>query len=164
MDTLPEIEEKLATLLEQFKQVEAALAIEPENEELLNAKKELSEVITMTEDLYNLKRNEEEKAHNSTPTEHNLQFGIGAKVEAIYSADGRWYPAVVVGSTDAGNYKVRFLGYNNEEEVKPENTREKERKKKEDPTSKKRVRGTFSAKFSSKVTRYFTIFLKKKKY
>jgi len=148
MESPAEIEEKLASLLEQYKQVETALSVEPENEELLLAKKELSEVITMTEDLYNLKRNEEEekqKAHTSTTTttdpQNNLKVATGTKIEAVYSGDSRWYPAVVTGVADSGNYKVRFLGYGNaEEEVKPDDTREKPKKPKEESASKKRAR------------------------
>src|SRR5437870_5551927 len=113
MESLAEIEEKLAALLEQYKQVEAALEIDPKNDELLLAKKELSEVITLTEDLYNLKRNEEEEkknphtSQNASTEENNLT--IGTKVEALYSTDGRWYPATILSFTPQG-YRVRFIG------------------------------------------------------
>lgn len=143
METLGDIEEKLATLLEQYKQVEAALEIDPTDATLLEAKKELSELITMTEDLYNQQRSAQEKANNNSTTEHkNLKFKPGDKIEAVYSTDGRWYPAVILSITEAATYQVRFLGYGNEEEVKAEDVREKERKQKDAAAaaSKKRAR------------------------
>jgi len=148
-ESLEETRERLQTLLEQYKQVELALGQHPQNEELLNAKKELQEVITLTEDLYNIKK-AESTSHIPAPPEPaapppppiGSKFAVRSRVQAIYHADGLWYDAVVDAITDAGLYKVTFTGYGNtqdtkEEEIqeppppKPE-TEKKKRKKLED--------------------------------
>lgn len=45
-------------------------------------------------------------------------WAVGAECEAIYSADGMLYPAVVESVTAEGNFVVEFVGYGNKEEVR----------------------------------------------
>ncbi|KAG2484619.1 hypothetical protein HYH03_016573 [Edaphochlamys debaryana] len=45
------------------------------------------------------------------------QWAIGAECQAVYSADGEYYNAVVEGVSEAGNFIVVFEGYGNKEEV-----------------------------------------------
>ncbi|KXZ56279.1 hypothetical protein GPECTOR_1g244 [Gonium pectorale] len=45
------------------------------------------------------------------------QWAIGAQCQAVYSADGEYYDAVVEGLSEAGNFIVVFEGYGNKEEV-----------------------------------------------
>lgn len=44
------------------------------------------------------------------------QWGVGARCQAVWSEDGRVYPATVV-SLDGERCRVRFNGYGNEEDV-----------------------------------------------
>jgi hypothetical protein len=137
-ESLEEIGERLRFLLEQYKQVELALGQDPQNEELLNARKELQEIVTLTEDLYNIKKAESmprpppfaaappmpAAAYHAAPPAPTsawpaggapppqppgAPFAVGSRVQAIYQADGLWYEAVIDAITDDGIYKVRRL-------------------------------------------------------
>jgi len=44
-------------------------------------------------------------------------WAIGAKCQAVYSLDGEWYEASVVGVTTAGDFVVNFAAYGNTEQV-----------------------------------------------
>jgi len=44
-------------------------------------------------------------------------WAIGARCQAVYSLDGEWYEASVVGVTTAGDFVVKFAAYNNTEQV-----------------------------------------------
>ncbi len=44
-------------------------------------------------------------------------WAIGARCQAVYSLDGEWYEAAVVGVTTAGDFVVKFAAYNNTEQV-----------------------------------------------
>jgi len=46
----------------------------------------------------------------------------GAKAQAIYSQDGRWYDCVIESKT-GGGYKVKYAEYDNEEEVREDRIR-----------------------------------------
>ncbi len=141
MDSLPELEAKIKQLLEQYKQIELALTVAPGNAELLNARNELQEVITLTEDLYNLKKAElatkvpptpppPQPPLPTSPSSTKLRFQVGAQIEAVFSEDKLWYPAVVDAITERGTYMVTFLGYGNSQEVPPEEAREVKQSKK----------------------------------
>jgi len=146
-ESLEEIGERLRLLLEQYKQVELALSQDPQNEELLNARKELQEIVTLTEDLYNIKKAESMPPRPPTgaapplPAAHAPpppmptsawpgavaaagQFAVGSRVQAIYHTDGLWYDAVIDAITDDGIYKITFLGYGNKQDTKLAEMRE----------------------------------------
>ena len=46
-------------------------------------------------------------------------WAIGAKCQAVYSLDGEWYAASVVGVTTAGDFVVNFAAYGNTEQARP---------------------------------------------
>ena len=46
-------------------------------------------------------------------------WAIGAKCQAVYSLDGEWYEASVVGVTTAGDFVVKFAAYGNTEQARP---------------------------------------------
>lgn len=46
-------------------------------------------------------------------------WAVGAKCQAMYSADGEFYAATVTGVSAAGNFVVMFDAYGNSEEVGP---------------------------------------------
>lgn len=50
-------------------------------------------------------------------------WAIGSKCQAVYSADGEWYDAVVEAVTSAGQFVVVFEEYGNKEEVQPAGVR-----------------------------------------
>lgn len=137
METVEELEAKLAGLLEQYKLVEQALEVEPQNTELLAVQAELKEVITLTEDLYKLRKGESKTngaASTSTTTKSptytspsalNLTYKPGDTCEAQWSGDKTWYPAVIDSITEDGNYHVTFTGYGNSEVVRPECVRDR---------------------------------------
>ena len=45
-------------------------------------------------------------------------WAIGAKCQAVYSLDGEWYEAAVVGVTTAGDFVVKFAAYGNTEQAR----------------------------------------------
>lgn len=45
-------------------------------------------------------------------------WAIGAKCQAVYSLDGEWYEAGVVGVTTAGDFVVKFAAYGNTEQAR----------------------------------------------
>jgi Survival motor neuron protein (SMN) len=45
-------------------------------------------------------------------------WAIGAKCQAVWSADGEWYDATVEGVTAAETFVVKFVEYDNSEEVR----------------------------------------------
>ncbi|KAL6078476.1 Survival motor neuron [Balamuthia mandrillaris] len=150
METAEALAGKLATLLEQYKQVEAALELSPEDKDLQAAKKELQEVITLTEDLFRLQSEKDSgsvdagKAANNTsttPTEASYtssassslldqqsalasgSYPVGTTCQALWSEDQRWYDAMVTAITPSGKYFVTFLGYGNTQECGTEQLR-----------------------------------------
>jgi survival-of-motor-neuron-related-splicing factor 30 len=145
-ESLEEIGERLRLLLEQYKQVELALGQDPQNEELINARKEFLEIVTLTEDLYNIKKAElmpprPPAAAPPLPAAHAPPppmptsawpdaaaaagpFVVGSRVQALYHTDGLWYDAVIDAITDDGTYKITFLGYGNKQDTKLAEMRE----------------------------------------
>ena len=45
-------------------------------------------------------------------------WAIGAKCQAVYSLDGEWYEASVVGVTTVGDFVVNFAAYGNTEQAR----------------------------------------------
>jgi survival-of-motor-neuron-related-splicing factor 30 len=56
MESIEELEEKLANYKDQFQQIEAALKVQPNSEDLLKLKSDLIDVINLTEDFLRLNR------------------------------------------------------------------------------------------------------------
>lgn len=97
---------KMTSELEQYQiqldQVELALTQDPEDEELLALKKDLLEVISLSQELENDKEHkkvskaEERKERKLTEKERLLDgFQEGQKVLAPWSKDGHYYHAVI---------------------------------------------------------------------
>ncbi|KAF9270281.1 hypothetical protein L218DRAFT_992918 [Marasmius fiardii PR-910] len=115
----------LETYKVQLSQVDAALAAEPDNTELQSLRKELNELIGLTEAALaqaassSSKAESSRKSATSTPTH---AWSAGSECLAKYSGDGAWYPARITfvgGSADNRVYSVVFKGYNTTEQVRP---------------------------------------------
>jgi survival-of-motor-neuron-related-splicing factor 30 len=100
------------------------------NEEYLQIKKDLTEVITLTKDLLKLKV-EEFKASRATAIANAPRvapalttqppsatfFSVGTICEAKYSVDGTWYTAKIDEILERGMYRVTYIEYDNQEVV-----------------------------------------------
>ncbi|GLB36222.1 putative survival motor neuron protein (SMN) [Lyophyllum shimeji] len=115
----------LETYQVQLSQVETALSVDPDNQELASLKSELQELIQLTqtalaqaEAASSSKSDGSRKTATSTPTQ---TWSAGDECLAKYSGDGAWYPARITsvgGSTDNRVYSIVFKGYNTTELVK----------------------------------------------
>lgn len=110
----------------QLQQVEAALMADPENIELLQLKRDLDEIISLSRDLINaqeqgLKKssyvvsstaNEDTKAANQTikPTK---TWSVGDKCSAKWNKDGVYYAATIEKIHESGEVMVIFDVYQN---------------------------------------------------
>ncbi|KAF3904013.1 hypothetical protein AA313_de0205723 [Arthrobotrys entomopaga] len=123
----------------QLESVEAALKGSPDDKELLGLKKELEELIALTEDIaaenqapaspvpqtttYNRKRPAEASAETtaSNGVAPTVTYNVGDQVQARWiSGDGALYPAritTVTGSSKNPVYVVAFTGYDNTTET-----------------------------------------------
>jgi len=129
------LREKLGQYIEQLQTIEDVLRDDPRNEEYIQIKKDLDEVITLTKDLLKLKI-EESKAgsnshhsasspkasfpiapHLSTASSSPTFFSVGTICEAKYSADGVWYKAKIDEILEGGKYNVTYVDYGNKETV-----------------------------------------------
>jgi len=96
---------QLANYKLQLGQVEAALTADPNNQEMIDLKKDLDEIIEMT---------------NQMITDHKKTaiWRIGMSVQAPYSDDGKLYEAIINQiDENAGTAKVTFAQYGNSETV-----------------------------------------------
>lgn len=148
-EDLEALEQKLETYLAQRSQLDLALVQDPSNEELLQLKGDLTEVIEMTEGIIDGAKgsssqriaDEDEDAelerhlraggrgggiHIVTEEEEDLdpalqmRFEKGMGCKAMWSSDGQWYSAVVTAvHPESGTYTVQFTGYGNVEQVTP---------------------------------------------
>ncbi|KAF6020726.1 SMNDC1 [Bugula neritina] len=112
----------LATYVEQLSQVDAALTVDPENEELTKLKTDLAEVIELTEELIrqNAPANETQQAASAessaaSGTQTERTWSSGDKCMAIWSNDGQYYPCTVDEILEDGTCSVNFEGYNQSE-------------------------------------------------
>jgi survival-of-motor-neuron-related-splicing factor 30 len=123
--------------LSQLFTVEKSLADDPTNDELVNLKDELKNLIQLTEQLIGTtsssataspkpgpsKPKQKPAPSSSTPstsTPPPKAFSTGDECQARWSADQKWYPAKVVmvgGSSDNPVYTVLFRGYDSTEYV-----------------------------------------------
>jgi len=115
-------------------EIEAALAVDPTNVELLTARAELLEILSLSADVTKLSREaaasepaskrsrfSETAPIESEPTEefaHPL-LQVGSRCSALFAGDGLWYEAVVnkVPNVPTEKYTVTFAGYGNDAEV-----------------------------------------------
>ncbi|XP_002129900.1 survival of motor neuron-related-splicing factor 30-like [Ciona intestinalis] len=89
---MEELTASLKSYKVQYAQVEAALAADEENDELLKLKQDLVEVIQLTEDLISA---ENEDGQGSSKSKPKLEWGIGDKCLALKADEGKYYEAVV---------------------------------------------------------------------
>lgn len=141
--SIEELTSNISTYKEQLQQVKMLLTEEPGNAEYKDMKKELEEVIALTEELLaTAKQNDNpisaigtsasisDMPQNSDGTyqyemdtlDEHQRFPIGTKVQAVWSEDGEWYDGTVEAYT-ANGYFVAFDGWGNKEEVDPANVR-----------------------------------------
>jgi len=99
-----ELEENLQNYKSQLKQVEAALLIDEENEDLKKLKQDLDEVITLTLDLMQINevKIEEEHFEKEIITEKVKQWKAGDQVLALKKADGLYHNARIDMIADDG--------------------------------------------------------------
>ncbi|XP_076327265.1 survival of motor neuron-related-splicing factor 30 [Tachypleus tridentatus] len=103
----------------QLQQVEFALTSDPENEELLKLKKDLEEVLNLTQEL--LKAGSSDTVGAATLTEESgtgpkqikYSWHPGDKCSAPWSDDGQYYNAVIDDITEDGQCTVTFISYGN---------------------------------------------------
>ncbi|XP_062520851.1 survival of motor neuron-related-splicing factor 30-like [Corticium candelabrum] len=121
----------------QLKQVEAALAAEPNNDELLKLKANLEEVMKLTQDLVQLNTAAgvtpgssqvvpdaisstmmSSSASNSTHITTSGQWSVGSRCQAVWSVDGQYYNATIVSISSNGlTCTVAFERYDHNEVV-----------------------------------------------
>lgn len=107
----------------QLEQVEIALKLAPNNEELLKLKADLIEIINLTKELIDTETDENVSlaARNSKNAKatlnlnHSITWKTGERCMAIWRVDAKYYPAVVDQVLDDGTCTVIFDGYKNTE-------------------------------------------------
>jgi len=112
----------LATYTEQLNQVEAALTVDPENEQLLKLKTDLQEVIELTEELITQNApaasklptdtSQHEEAAGTSAQPVKLDWKSGERCMAMWSNDNQYHPCVVDEILEDGTCSVNFEGYN----------------------------------------------------
>ncbi|XP_067931596.1 survival of motor neuron-related-splicing factor 30-like [Watersipora subatra] len=117
------LKNNLVTYTEQLTQVEAALSVDPENDQLVKLKADLQEVIELTEELMKQSApaasdsaadTDETKASHSAVTAP-VAWNSGDKCMATWSNDGQFYPCVIDEILEDGTCSVNFEGYNQSE-------------------------------------------------
>jgi survival-of-motor-neuron-related-splicing factor 30 len=125
--SIEDLQRQLAEYNVQLEEVNEVLQEEPENQELLELKKNLVDVIKMTQDLLELKKQTTPK--NKQPTEESSEdkakifhdialrkgFYVGMPAEAKWS-DGQWYPAKIADINERGFFVI-FDGFEEPEQV-----------------------------------------------
>ena len=116
-------EEDLETYQVQLQQVEVALANDPDNDGLNDLRKELKELISLTEQALaqqaaaatsSSASSKKQNAQSSSAP----QWKAGDECLAKYSSDAQWYPARIAsvgGSVENRVYTIVFKGYNTTE-------------------------------------------------
>lgn len=123
-------ESDLNTYKLQLQQVEAALTTDPENEELVQLKNDLEQVLTLTQDLINaqlgaavLKEDEPDDLEEEKPRKQKKSrwtedpiipvkpWQVGENCQAIYHVDGAYHEAKIEEINTDGEVSVKFKGY-----------------------------------------------------
>ncbi|XP_057860988.2 uncharacterized protein LOC131069527 [Cryptomeria japonica] len=144
--SIEELNLNVNTYKEQLQQVRELLAADPVNSEYTEMEKELRELIALTEELLATAKQSQTaggESNNATsistseqhyqnrmvtnqdsdsPIETGDTFPVGAKVQAVWSADGEWYDSTVESITSIG-YFVIYDEWGNKEEVDFANVR-----------------------------------------
>ncbi|GAV63303.1 SMN domain-containing protein [Cephalotus follicularis] len=141
--SIEELVSNLSTYKEQLRQVRQLLADDPGNSEFVDMEKELTEVISLTEELLTTAKLNEisgldsgtsasispslpksigNKMESGSISEHHEKFPVGTKVQAVWSEDGEWYDGTIEAHTPIGYY-VCYDEWGNKEEVDPDNVR-----------------------------------------
>ncbi|KAK8916632.1 hypothetical protein KSP39_PZI023280 [Platanthera zijinensis] len=139
---MEELASNLTTYKEQLHEVKKLLVGDPGNIEYADMKKELIEVIALTEELlvttkqadYSSSAGEldayvspsqrfSQSKGSSGPTGDFHKFAVGTRVQAVWSEDGEFYDATIEALTPNG-YFVFYDGWGNREEVDPDNVRQ----------------------------------------
>jgi len=130
-ESVDSLREKLGQYIEQLQTIEDVLKDDPVNEEYIQIKKDLNEVITLTKDLLKLKIEETKVGSSARPTSPKISssvphsglttsptaFAAGTICEAKYSVDGVWYKAKIESILEGGKYHVTYVEYGNNEIV-----------------------------------------------
>lgn len=137
-ESAADLREKLNEYQQQLKDVEELLEGEPGNDEYLQIKNDLVDVIKLTDDLLKIKELEEGSSHSTQPSSPDAtkttaplpftsapmtslsassMFTVGAACEAKFSEDGVWYKATINAVLEGGKYHVTYTDYGNSEEV-----------------------------------------------
>ncbi|CAM9394767.1 survival of motor neuron-related-splicing factor 30 [Lethenteron reissneri] len=104
----------------QLQQVEAALTADPNNQDLLKLKKDLQEVIDLTQDLLTTQTSESSAsaAEREPGRSQAPSWAVGDHCLATWNEDGQWYEAEIEEvNVDGGTVAVTFAGYGNTEVV-----------------------------------------------
>ena len=116
--------EDLETYQVQVQQVEVALANDPDNDGLKDLRKELKELISLTEQALAQQGAATSSSASGSSKKQNAQsasapqWKAGDECLAKYSSDGQWYPARIAsvgGSVENRVYTIVFKGYNTTE-------------------------------------------------
>jgi len=135
-ESIYELHAKLSEYHQQLVEVNGLLEADPRNDEYVQIKKDLVDVISLTEDLVKLKEAEEQTvvpvaaANGNKPSSYiptitpskgaglpTTTFSVGTICEAKFSEDGVWYKAKINSILDGGKYHVTYTEYGNEEVV-----------------------------------------------
>jgi len=132
-ESVESLRKKLGEYIGQLQDIDAILKADPGNQECIQLKRDLDEVITLTKDLLKLKIEESKSASTQLPTSPKLAhssshlsassaaspsfFAVGTICEAKYSADGVWYKAKIESILEGGKYHVTYIDYGNNEVV-----------------------------------------------
>ncbi|KAL1922095.1 uncharacterized protein VTP21DRAFT_10737 [Calcarisporiella thermophila] len=142
-------EEDLANYKYQLDQVELALAKDPNNQDFLKLKADLTDLINLTQQILQPAPTSEKKkpstSASASPVSSSLtngnapssttskdKFQSGDEVMARWSGDNQFYPATVVASQSDG-YVVTFKGYGTTEKVLTKDVEPVEVRKKRAP-------------------------------
>jgi len=105
---------RVATFKEQLQQVENALSIDPDNEQMVRLRIDLMQVIELTSELLS------NTANDGEPMPDEKDHEVGDVVNAWYQASESWEAAEIDAITSEGNYAITYVGYPNDSaEVTP---------------------------------------------
>ncbi|XP_037082969.1 survival of motor neuron-related-splicing factor 30-like [Pollicipes pollicipes] len=116
--------ENLNTYNEQLKQVEAALTNDPTDAELLKLKKDLVEVIELTNDLIRAQAPAATSQDSAEQQEPIRNWEVGDRCSAVWAEDGLFYNAMVDEITSDGQVMVHFVGFKSAEVTRLSQLRE----------------------------------------
>jgi len=118
-ETAEVLRDRCATYKEQLQQVEAALAVDSGNEQMIKLRIDLMQVIELTSEL--LGGATEAPEGEEMPDDGDVTYEIGDIVNAWYQTSESWEAAEIDTITSEGNYAITYVGYpSNSAEVTPQ--------------------------------------------